>query len=122
MYNLFISKFKIKGFAQPHGTSGDHHATHTSGHNVPSHSFPGASPAGAEPYPAAPPSQTDYQPSVIPSVIPPTITSNPTSFGGIAGSGASVTGYPAAGTPSPINTPLTGDQQPSREYLPARRT
>lgn len=95
-----------------HLSSGDHHSTHTSSSHIPSsHSFP--SQAGADQYPAAPPSQTDYQSAVI----TPTIPSSPAPFG-VAGP---VTGYPAAGTPSPIITPLTGEQ-PSREYLPSRRT
>lgn len=105
----------FSGFGQSHGTSGDHHSSHPSSHNVPGHSFAVPSQAGAEaiPYPAAPSSQTDYQPSAIVPAIP----SSPAPFG----VGAVGTGYPAAGTPSPINTPLTGEQ-PSREYLPSRRT
>lgn len=124
MVNFTKKKFNCislyTGFVQPHLSSadhhlssGDHHSSHTSSHNVPSgHTFP--TQTGAEQYPVAPPSQTDYQSPVIASTIP----SSPAPFG-VAGS--PVTGYPAAGTPSPINTPLTGDL-PSREYLPSRRT
>lgn len=82
-------------------------AGHTSSHNVPSgHSFP--SQTGVE-YPIAPPS--DYQPSVI----TPTLPSSPAPFAN------GVTGYPAAGTPPSPSLNGAADQ-PSREYLPSRRT
>lgn len=100
---------------------GSSHTSHSSSHNVPSShsSYPSQSGAG-EQYPAiSPASPTDYQPSAI----APTIPSSPAPFAG--GGAATVTGYPPAGTPNPINTPintpLTGEQ-PSREYLPSRRT
>lgn len=112
------------GFGQTHLPGGSH-TSHSSAHNVPSNSHSFAS--GADQYPAAipPNSQTDY-----PSAIIPTIPSSPAPFGapGIPSSGVATltgTGYPPAGTPTPINTPintpLTGEQ-PSREYLPSRRT
>lgn len=98
------------GFGPSHIPSSG--SSHTSPHLPSSHSFPSQS--GAEQYPVAPPSQTDYQSSVI----TPTIPSSPAPFGVTAGP---VAGYPPAGPPSSAHTPLTGDQQ-SREYLPPRRT
>lgn len=88
---------------------------HTSSHSVPSsHSFPSQSQGGAEQYPIAPTSQTDYNQS---PVIAATIPSSPAPFG-IPGGAA--TGYPPAGTPA--SGPALTAEQPSREYLPQRRT
>lgn len=68
--------------------------------------------------PQNPLSTTDYQPSVIAPVIPSSASSFPVSpLPNDNQPFPAVTGYPAAGAPSPI----PGDQ-PSREYLPARRT
>ncbi|XP_055327138.1 uncharacterized protein LOC129580581 isoform X2 [Sitodiplosis mosellana] len=104
------------GFGQSHVPSSipSVGASHTPSHNIPSsHSFPSQSHGGAEQYPIVPPSQTDYNQS---PVIVPTIPSSPAPF--IPGGPA--TGYPPAGTP-PSGPALTAEQ-PSREYLPQRRT
>lgn len=112
----FDNHLSLLGFGQSHlpGSS-----SHSPSHNVPSSHSTGY-PSGGEQYPAAPPSQTDYQqPSAI---IPPTIPSSPAPAPfGVPSGGPSVAGYPAAGTPTPINTSLNAEQ-PSREYLPSRRT
>lgn len=92
-------------------------SSHSSGAGIPStHGYPSPS-GGSEQYPIAPPSQIpDFSQT---PVISPTIPSSPTPFG--VSPISTVTGYPAAGTPSPINTPqLSTPDQPSREYLPGR--
>lgn len=112
-YLFFVIKNQIFiGFGSPHIPSVG--SSHTSSHNIPSgHNFPAQTHSGAaghEQYPIAPSSQTDFQSPVI----TPTISS-PSTFG-VPGT---PTGYPAAGTPTPIITGINGE--PSREYLPSRR-
>lgn len=76
--------------------------------------FPSPS-VGSENYPIVPPNQIPEfgQSPTISQNIP----SSPTTFG--VSQIPSVTGYPAAGTPTPQ---LPIGEQPSREYLPQRRT